>query len=51
VCPYAGSSVILVWMYSSGTGRGTGKARSLAILLDKNGRMVKVLEKNQPEVH
>lgn len=47
----ADSSVILLWMHSRGTAWGTGKSRSLAILFDKDGRMLRLLQRTETKVH
>ena len=47
----ADSSVVLVWMHSTGTAWGTGKGRSLSILFDKDGKMVRLLQRTETSVH
>lgn len=41
---------IFVWLYSTGSAFGGGKARSFGVLFDHDGKLVRVLNRTQTEV-
>lgn len=46
----ADSTTMLTWLHSSGTAWGSGKSRYLSILFDRQGRMVRIVQKGQTTV-
>jgi hypothetical protein len=43
----ADSTTMLTWLHSTGTAWGTGKSRYLSILFDREGRMVRIVQRGQ----
>lgn len=47
----ADSSTLELWMYSHATALGTGGSRSVSVKFDRLGRMVRILNRTDTEVH
>ena len=47
----ADGSVIVLWMYSTGTALGTGKSEYVSILFERERRMVRLLQHGGTTLH
>jgi outer membrane protein assembly factor BamE (lipoprotein component of BamABCDE complex) len=45
------STTVRTWIYAQGTALGTGHGRGVKILFDADGRMVRLLQRSDSEIH